>query len=168
MYFDIYIRSSKNNPDIEIWSQVSVRDFIASAKQIDKALSKASFNVDPALITEMGDGTNWYSGDMIKISFQSDELSSEDFAFLKSIATDNLDVVFLDNEGSIVYGCKKIAMNVQPITPDQSKLIQIAGSREGIENLIFYRIKPFSVTISFPRHGFIYNSNISQVTGTAL
>ena len=155
MYFDIYIRSSENNPDIEIWSQVSIRDFIASAKQIDQALSKASIKVDPALISQMADGTNWYSGDIIKVSFQSDELSAEDFAFLRSIATDNLDVVFLDNEGSIVYGCKKINLGINQILPDHTKLIQIAGSREGIENLIFYRIKPFSVTISFPRNGFI-------------
>lgn len=168
MYFDIYIRSSVNTPDIEIWSQVSVRDFISQAKQVDQALSKASINVDPVLISPMADGTNWYSGDMIKVSFQSDELSADDFAFLRSLAEDNMDVIFLNTEGGLVYGCKKINLGINPITPDQSKLIQIAGSREGIENLIFYRIKPFSVTISFPRNGYIYNSNLNQVTGIAL
>jgi hypothetical protein len=166
MRFDIYVRSS-NNPDIEIWSEISVRDFISQAKQID-ALAKAKIEVDPAMVLEMGDGSKWYKGDFIKLSFISDELSIEEFSFLKALAENNMDVLFLDNEGSLVYGCKKINLEVQPITINQSKLIQIAGSREGIENLIFYRIKPFSVTISFPRNGYIYNSNLTEVTGIAL
>lgn len=167
MFFDIYIKKS-DGPDIEIWSTVSIRDFISTAKQIDNAISKARIETGPDFMKEMADGSNWAYGDMIKVSFKSLELNPDEFNFIRSLAENNMDVLFLDNEGSLVYGCKRINLEVQPITINQSKLIQIAGSREGIENLIFYRIKPFSVTISFPRNGYIYNSNLTEVNGIAL
>lgn len=168
MNFDIYVKKTENSPDIEVWTTVSIREFIQSAVKIDQSLSKASLEVDPVIVSKLGDGTSFYTGDLIKISFKSLEMNQEEFAFLRSLAEDNLDVIFLDNEGNIVYGCRKAHLDIHPVQINESKLIQIAGSREGFENLIFYRIKPFSVKISYPRNGFIYNDNVNSVFGISL
>ncbi|MBP7563696.1 MAG: hypothetical protein KA886_07890, partial [Candidatus Cloacimonetes bacterium] len=91
MNFDIYVKKTENSPDIEVWTTVSIREFIQSAVKIDQSLSKASLEVDPAIISKLGDGTSFYTGDLIKISFKSLGMNPEEFAFLRSLAEDNLD-----------------------------------------------------------------------------
>lgn len=165
MFFDIYIRKTGENPDIDMWTTVSIRDFISTAKKVDEALSKASIDVEPDIVLEMPDNTKKYVGDVIKVTFRSLELSKEEFEFLRSITEDQIDVIFLDVAGNIVYGCKKVRLGVEPVLVDQSKLIHIAGSRKGIENLIYYRITAYQIAITYPQRGYIYNSLISEVHG---
>lgn len=165
MFFDIYIRKTGESPDIDMWTTVSIRDFISTAKKVDEALSKASIEVEPDITLELPDQTKKFIGDVIKVTFRSSELSKDEFEFLRSITEDNIDVIFLDVAGNLVYGCKKVRLGVEPVLIDQTKLIHIAGSRKGIENLIFYRITAYQIAITFPQHGYIYNSVISEVHG---